>query len=125
MCKKILALSVCLWLISGAPGQATEVEDYKGTFSTQALYDLCSRNDSVSKDKCAIYIQGLMYGLIVGRNSQTNSMPICLPKMDVETARDRILKFIDGVTEGHPSNNKDGGDWMAFMAVAAGNLCKN
>jgi hypothetical protein len=25
---------------------------------------------------------------------------------------------------GKPSSNKDGGDWMAFMGLAAGNVCK-
>ena len=42
------------------------------------------------------------------------------PDMSPEIARLRILNFINGVTGGRPSNNKDGGDWMAFMGVAAG-----
>jgi len=44
--------------------------------------------------------------------------------MTSEIARPKILGFIDEVTGGRPSNNKDGGDWMAFMGVAAGNICK-
>jgi hypothetical protein len=51
-------------------------------------------------------------------------MAICLLAMDVETARLRILNFIDMTTGGNPDNNKDGGDWMAFMSLAAGNTCK-
>ena len=42
---------------------------------------------------------------------------------DPEAARLRILNFIDGITGGNPSNNKDGGDWMAFMGIATGNTC--
>lgn len=125
MCKIILVLGICLGLVSSLPGQAKELEDYRGIFSTEVLYNLCSRNDRTSKDKCAIYIQGLMYGLTIGRDFQTHSMPVCLPTMDLETARHRILEFIDGATANHPSNNRDGGDWMAFMALATGNLCKN
>jgi hypothetical protein len=124
MPKLILVLSIFLESIFVVAGYAKEPEDYKGNFSTQALYDLCSTNDSASKEKCEIYIQGLMYGLMSGRVVLHGSLSICVPKMDIETARRRILEFVDGVTEHHPSNNKDGGDWIALMALAAGNVCK-
>jgi len=51
-------------------------------------------------------------------------MAICLPDMTPETARLRILQFIEAASGGKPSSNKDGGDWMAFMGLAAGNVCK-
>jgi len=55
---------------------------------------------------------------------QQKGMGICLPDMTPETARLRILQFIEAATGGKPSSNKDGGDWMAFMGLAAGNVCK-
>jgi hypothetical protein len=109
-----------------AIGAPDEIKDYTGPFTTQVLYSMCSQNDAISKAKCTLYIQGLLYGLNVQRSMQERGMPVCLPDMTEETARIRILQFINGVTGGHPSNNKDGGDWMAFMGVyTAGNLCKN
>jgi hypothetical protein len=101
-----------------------EANDYTGTFTTQFLYAMCSREDAISRDKCDLYIQGLLYGLNIGKSMQEKGMPVCLPAMTPEAARLRILGFIDGTTGGSPSNNKDGGDWMAFMGVAAGNICK-
>ena len=48
---------------------------------------------------------------------QEKGVPICLPAMRPETARLRILELIHASTGGNPSNNKDGGEWMAFMAL--------
>ena len=41
-----------------------------------------------------------------------------------ETARLRILQFIEAATGGKPFSNKDGGDWMAFWAWPRG-MCVN
>jgi hypothetical protein len=105
-------------------GDADDAKDYTGPFTTQILYTMCSKNDAISRENCYLYIQGLMYGLNRQRSMQENGMPVCLPAMSPEAARLRIIKFIDGTTGGKPSNNRDGGDWMAFMGVAAGNICK-
>lgn len=71
-----------------------------------------------------MYIQGLMYGLKMQRAMQEKGMPVCLPEMSPETARLRILGFINATTGGRPDSNKDGGDWMAFLGLAGGNICK-
>ena len=42
---------------------AHAIEDYKGPFTTQALFTMCSSNNLVLREKCNIYLQGLMYGL--------------------------------------------------------------
>jgi hypothetical protein len=121
--KTIMTISLCLGLASGAQA-ANEAQDYVGPFTTQLLYSLCSRNTSTSRNTCYAYIQGLMYGLNTERSMQEKGMPVCLPEMSLETARLNILKFIDGTTGGRPGNNKDGGDWMAFLGLATGNICK-
>jgi len=101
-----------------------DVNDYTGSFTTQALYTMCSANNPASREKCDLYIQGLLYGLNTGKSMQDKGMTFCLPPMTSEEARLRILGFINGTTSGNPSNNKDGGDWMAFMGLTAGNMCK-
>jgi hypothetical protein len=85
---------------------------------------MCSQDDTVSREKCDYYLQGLLYGLNVQKSMQQKGMAICLPDMTPETARLRILQFIEAATGGKPSSNKDGGDWMAFMGLAAGNVCE-
>jgi len=99
-------------------------KDYVGSFSTEFLYSMCSQSDTASREKCNLYLQGLLYGLDIGRSMQRNGTPVCTSGMTAEAARLRILDFINGITGGNPSNNKDGGDWMAFMGIATGNLCK-
>jgi Rap1a immunity proteins len=106
------------------PPANDDANDYAGPFSTEFLYAMCSQNDTASREKCDYYLQGLLYGLNVQRSMQKKGMAICLPDMTSETARRRILQFIEATTGGNPANNKDGGDWMAFMALAAGNTCK-
>jgi hypothetical protein len=103
---------------------AHDPEDYTGPFTTQVFYTMCSRNDAISREKCYLYIQGLLYGITRARLMHERGLPVCLPEMTPETARLRILNFINGTTAGKPSNNKDGGDWMAFLGIAAGNTCK-
>jgi hypothetical protein len=44
--------------------------------------------------------------------------------MSPEVARLKILDVIRLTTGGKPSDNKDGGDWVALMGVASGNMCK-
>jgi len=110
----------CAGLTSGAHA----AEDYRGPLTTQVLYTMCSQNDRVSREKCDLYIQGLIYGLTMQKSLTEHSLGVCLPEMTPEEARLRILKFIDGVTAGKPSNNKDGGNWIALMGLSAGNLCK-
>jgi hypothetical protein len=122
MRKIITAFSLCLGVISSA--RADDPQDYTGPFTTQVFYTMCSKNDVISREKCDLYLQGLIYGLNTQRSMQANGMPVCLPKITPEAARIRILQFIDGTTRGKPSDNKDGGDWMAFMGLAAGNVCK-
>lgn len=123
------ALALLMTCVSAArcatapPSVGVEPKEYKGPFTTQVLYTMCSRHDATSREKCHLYIQGLLYGLNTGKAMQDESMPVCLPSMSPEQARVQILRFIRGTTGGRPSNNKDGGDWMAFMGVAAGNLC--
>lgn len=51
-----------------APTLAVELHDYVGPFTTQALYDLCSNPNS--RDKCDLYLQGLIYGLKAQRSMQ-------------------------------------------------------
>jgi hypothetical protein len=106
------------------PKPDDSTKDYAGPFTTAVLYALCSRNDATSREKCNLYLQGLLYGLRIQKSMQQKGTSVCLPEMSPETARLRILQLIDATTAGNPSNNKDDGDWMAFMGVAAGNICK-
>ncbi len=108
----------------GLQNPAEQPADYTGPFTAQVLYTMCSQDDPTSREKCNLYIQGLLYGLHIGRTMQQKGAPVCLPAMDVETARRRILQFIDASTGGNPAANKDGGDWMAFISLAAGHICK-
>jgi hypothetical protein len=128
MSKKIICFYVFLLSINalrGSPSLAgDDVKDYAGPFPTEALYALCSQNDSRARDKCDFYIQGLMSGMTNERRTQEKGLSICLPEMSAEAARLRIINCIDGITEGHPAKNKDGGDWMAFLCLATGNTCK-
>jgi len=121
MGKTISALSIWLGLTSIAYAKGA---DYNGPFTTQVLYDLCSHTDNISRAKCDMYVQGIVYGLTIERSVEDQGMQICVPNIDSEAARVLILKFIGGATGGNPSANKDGGDWMAFMALAAGHVCK-
>jgi hypothetical protein len=98
--------------------------DYAGPFTTEYLYAMCSQNDTSSREKCNLYLQGLLYGLNTAKSMQQKGTSVCLPEMTPEAARLRILQFIEATTGGNPSSNKDGGDWMAFLGVAAGNICK-
>jgi len=106
------------------PAPSNDVRDYTGPFTTEYLYAMCSQNDTASREKCNYYLQGLLYGLNIQKSMQQKGMAICLPDMTPEAARQRILQFIEAATGGKPSSNKDGGDWMAFMGLAAGNVCK-
>src|SRR3954469_10534000 len=93
--------SVCLSVVP-----AVAAEDYKGHFTTQTLYNLCSRKEVSSREGCNLYLQGLVYGIRTQKGMQDQGMRICLPAISSEEARIRILKLIDGITEGKPSNNK-------------------
>jgi hypothetical protein len=99
-------------------------DDYTGPFTTQTLYTMCSQKKT--RDKCLAYIQGLEYGIAISKSmaEKSPSLRFCPPRMTPEEARVRILQFIDGATKGKPSNNKDAGDWMAYMGIVAGNICK-
>ena len=99
------------------------IKNYDGPFTTDVLYAMCSQTDTASREKCNLYLQGLLYGLTIQKSMQQKGTSVCLPEMTPETARQRILQFIDAATGGNPSRNKDGGDWMAFMGVATGNIC--
>lgn len=121
MRKAIVTISLCVGLAS-AVRAADDIKDYVGPFPTEDFYTMCSQSNQ--RDMCLMYIQGLMYGLKTQRDMHEHGMPICLPEISSEEARVRILNFIDGTTGGNPQNNKDGGNWMAFMGLAAGNLCE-
>ena len=128
MISRLMAVAAAIVLIASVwgPAHAADViKDYTGPFTTQALYQMCSQDNPEAKAKCYIYIEGLMYGLKIQKSMQDKRMPVCLPTLNPETARVRILKFIDETTGRKPENNKDGGNWMAFMGLAAGNICKN
>lgn len=114
---------VCFVLGLVAPASAGESADYKGPFPTTALYDMCSRSDQPSREKCAMYLQGLIYGIRVQRQMTEKGMAVCLPEIAPDQARPQVTVFIDQVTGGRPANNRDAGDWIAFMALAQGNLC--
>jgi hypothetical protein len=118
-----------MWKIIGAVGWilaliSSAYADYTGPFTTQVLYTICSASDQVSKDKCEMYMQGLLNGLYSDKAAEGSGTPLCLPVMTSDQARARILKFIDQSTGGNPGSNKDGGDWMAYMGLANGNTCK-
>lgn len=121
MRKALYFLGILVGL--GSAVQAAN-EDYSGPFTTQALYNLCSSADKAKRDNCNIYIQGLIYGIHVERLSEEVGMPNCLPEITTDTARKQILDFINAVTDGRPDRNKDGGNWVASMALTQGHLCK-
>ena len=114
---------LCLSFGFAMPAVAGEVADYKGPFPTTVLYDMCSKNDQTSREKCALYLQGLIYGVRIQRQMTGQGMAVCLPEITPEQARAQVTAFIDQVTGGRPANNKDAGDWVALMALASGNLC--
>jgi hypothetical protein len=114
---------LCLSLGLAVPAVAGEVADYKGPFPTTALYDMCSKNDQASREKCGLYLQGLIYGLRIQREMTGKGMAVCLPEITPEQARAEVIAFIDQVTGRRPADNKDGGDWIALMALASGRLC--
>ena len=111
------------------PNPHKEEENYKGPFTTQVLYTMCSSKDSVSREKCEIYLQGLMYGLkmqtymknMIGADGK--DMTVCLPETTVEAARLNMLHFIDSVTGGNPGSNGDSGNWIAYISLGTGHLC--
>jgi hypothetical protein len=121
MIRQVLTAIAFVGIVASGPAHAES--DYVGPFPTQRLYAMCSDNNPAERDKCNFYIQGMIYGLNI--QIANKDMKACLPKtITTEAARLKILQFIDGTTGGKPASNKDGGDWMAFMGLAAGNLCK-
>ena len=56
--------------------------DYVGPFTTEYLYAMCSQNDTSSREKCNLYLQGLLYGLNTAKSMQQNATPVCLPEID-------------------------------------------
>jgi hypothetical protein len=120
--RKAICIGIYLAIVVGNAGAAEEPRDYTGPFPTAALYRMCS--DQASRDKCRAYLQGLMYGLTAQKSMSDRGAPVCLPDLTPEAARLRLLQFIDATTGGKPSSNKDAGDWVAFLALASGNLCK-
>jgi hypothetical protein len=121
MRRVAIAMGVWVGLASAALAESAS-KDYVGPFPTEKLYAMCS--DNHQRDKCLMYLQGLMYGLRIQKNLSDQGSAICLPEMSPEEARARILKLIETTTAGKPQDNKDGGDWIAVMGIAAGNLCK-
>jgi hypothetical protein len=122
MLKAISTFCLCLAATSGAC-VAQGSRDYTGPFTTKALYVMCSSSNKIERDKCNFYLQGLMYGLKMAR-FDGGKLQVCLPEMNTEAARLRIVQFINATTGGKPETNGDSGDWVAFMGLAAGNLCK-
>ena len=128
LCAFVVSFTCCgspattVWAQDNSP-QTEGFKDYTGPFPTKALYAMCSRSDRASRDKCNMYLQGLMYGLNVS-HSMEGKLKICLPDMSTEAARLRIIQFIDATTNRKPETNKDSGDWIAFLGLASGNVCK-
>lgn len=120
--RAILMIAIMFGFAETANAQ--QLADYQGPFPTAALYDMCSRKDQASREKCGLYLQGLMYGIRTQKQMMDKDMAVCLPQLTSDEARARIVGLIEKVTAGNPSSNKDGGDWMAFAALASGNLCK-
>lgn len=118
MAKALWVFCLCILLTKPA-GAAEGFVDYTGPFTTKVFYDLCSRSDAASKEKCGLYIQGLTYGVQAAVSLQKR-LKLCPPDISTEAARAQILKFIAGATGGRPETNADGGDWMAFMGLVAG-----
>jgi hypothetical protein len=114
--------AICAAVAAGAAAADDQPKDYVGPFPTQALYRMCA--EPASRDKCRAYLQGLMYGVNVQKSMNDRGAPACLPDLTPEEARIKVLQFVDATTGGKPSSNKDSGDWIAFLALAAGNLCK-
>ena len=52
------------------------IKDYAGPFTTQDLYTMCSQNNVGSREKCHLYIQGLIYGLNTQKLMQDKKMPV-------------------------------------------------
>jgi len=113
---------ICSAGLAGAAVADDQPKDYVGPFPTEALYRMCK--EPASRDRCRAYLQGLMYGLDAQKSMSDRGAPVCLPDITPEAARLRVLQFIDVTTHGNPSSNKDSGDWVAFLALASGNLCK-
>jgi len=119
---KVAIACICVCVLTVTATAADEPKDYVGPFPTTALYRMCS--EPASRDKCRAYLQGLMYGLNAQKSMQERGSPVCLPDMTPEEARLRVVQFVDVTTGRKPATNKDSGDWVAFLALASGNLCK-
>jgi hypothetical protein len=117
-----ISAAICAAVAAGAAAADDPPKDYVGPFPTQALYRMCA--EPASREKCRAYLQGLMYGINAQKSMTDRGAPVCLPDMTPEDARTRLVQFIDVTTGGKPSSNKDSGDWIAFIALASGNLCK-
>ncbi len=112
---------ICMGLASAVAAEPAP-RDYVGPFPTERLYAMCT--DSQQRETCLMYLQGLMAGLRIQRNLTEQGSAVCLPEMSPEQARVRIVQLIDVTTKGRPQDNKDSGDWIATVALASGNLCK-
>lgn len=118
MARAFWTICLCVALIK--PATAAEgFVDYTGPFTTKVFYTLCSRTDQASREKCDLYIQGLMYGVRITL-SMRDKLKLCPPDISAEAARIQILQFIAGATGGKPETNADGGNWTAFMGLVAG-----
>jgi hypothetical protein len=117
-----ISAAICAAVAAGAAAADDQPKDYVGPFPTTALYRMCS--DPGSRDKCRAYLQGLVYGITAQKSMTDRGAPVCLPDLTPEDARARVVQFIDATMGGKPSTNKDSGDWIAFIALASGNMCK-
>jgi hypothetical protein len=96
-----MALSIA-WTATAAA--AEQFKEYTGPFPTKALYALCSDKSPAAREKCSFYLQGLMYGIKTQRGMHERDVPVCLPDLSIEAARQRILGFIDTTTGGKPAS---------------------
>jgi hypothetical protein len=117
-----LSMALCVGLTPTSVRAEDKIPDYVGSFTTEVLYKLCTQESQEARQKCDLYLQGLLSGLDISKTMQVNNMQLCLPKMTSEDARVKVVSFINGITGGRPSSNKDGGDWMAFMGVSVGHM---
>jgi hypothetical protein len=92
-----------------------------GPFTTEFLYAMCSQNDTVSREKCDYYLQGLLYGLNVQKSMQQKAWNLS-PGNDSGNGAAAHPAIHRGGDWRQAIQHKDGGDWMAFMGLAAGNV---
>jgi Ssp1 endopeptidase immunity protein Rap1a len=106
-----------LFLAFAASADAEMPADYRGPFPTSALYEMCSKSDQPSREKCRMYLQGLMAGIRLQRQVAGQRMPVCLPSdITSDKARRIITRFIDESTGGRPTTRTRAIGWPSWRS---------